>query len=208
VGVVLVTTVGYLALAYLFRYLCDSYAAHCCAADKNHTMRHYLALDEENKNEYVNILTSMVNVVIALSLLTVSANTCDPPSRQDDVLFGNTFVQNTYCIDHPTLPALCSIMYFLGYITYDSIWMGATFTDSKTGRQELVHHIIGFTGCFMNILVGKYMTTLGAFSLINEISSIFNNIRKLLSIHQNKGLMYTVNGVAFTLSFLLCRVIF
>ena len=47
----------------------------------------------------------------------------------------------------------------------------------------MVHHVIGFTGCFMNIMVGRYMTSLGAFSMINEVSSLFNNVRKLLSYH-------------------------
>jgi len=114
----------------------DTYATHCCAADKNHTMRHYLSLPAEGKNEYVNVFTSMVNIVCCLSFLVITARACDPPAalRKDDLMFGNTYIRNDYCVDHPSVSALCSIMYFLGYITYDSIFMAATFTESTTGR--------------------------------------------------------------------------
>ena len=138
---------------------------------------------------------------------------CDPPKEQrlDDITMGNTYLRNTWCVENPNIHEVIAVMYFLGYLIWDTIVCVYFIGDVTSGaaQQNLLHHAIGILGCIGNIYVGTYVTTMSCASMITEISTPFINLRWFLATHKKTdGTLYFVNGLTFTLLFFVFRNVF
>ena len=116
-------------------------------------------------------------------------------------------MRNDWCVDNAKLSELMSLLYFFGYLIYH-------FTQSLNGSTpwtvpDYIHHIFSAVGCIAAVFAGRYVATMATLSMIVEISTYFHNARLLMVIHKaTASKVYLVNGIIFTLTFLIFRVIF
>ena len=115
---------------------------------------------------------------------------------------GNIHMRNNWCVDNTNVTEVMAMAYFLGYVVYDFIEQ----MKSRPQMAEVAHHVVVILGALIDLVCGKYLMTLGVLLMILEVTTIFNNVRKLLTSHKVKeGLLFLVNGVLFALSFLVVR---
>jgi len=81
--------------------------------------------------------------------------------------------------------------------------------NSSAARLEIIHHVVGIVGSALTLFAGKYVISMASFTLITEVSTVFNNIRKLLLTHGMKdSKLFIANGIVFTFTFLVFRGMF
>jgi hypothetical protein len=156
-------------------------------------------------------MTSNLNVLICCFALPYGWYQCDPPAaeRRDDVFMGNTVWRNDWCVSHVRHVDVIGAQYWFGYVLYDLRFILGPGLCTTHGLGMLLHHIASGFGTIPVLFTGKYIGTMAVLSLFCEVSTPFNNLRLWLSIHKmNKGTVYKINGIFFTLTFLFCRGVF
>ena len=75
-----------------------------------------------DKYLYVSYVLSIVNAAVLLTYCIIGASRCDPPQehRKNDITLGNTYLRNTWCVENPNVHEIVSVMYFLGYLIWDT----------------------------------------------------------------------------------------
>lgn len=141
----------------------------------------------------------------------VTLVSCEPPHKYSVAgTFGNTYINNDYCVDNPSLLQSYGVLFFLAYLTVDLYLCLFLIKDTSSGMlQNYVHHALGICGTVAGILCGRMILTLSCATLLTEFSTPFVSLRALLSIHKKTSTtLYLVNGLLMTLSFFVCRVLF
>lgn len=74
--------------------------------------------------------------------------------------------------------------------------------------QTSIHHFIGTFGFINCIQMGSCYAIVCSIGCITEVSTIFLTLKGVLTVHERtKGLFYIVNGILFTVSYFLFRVV-
>ena len=75
--------------------------------------------------------------------------------------------------------------------------------------QTYAHHLLGIAGASCGLYVGGFIGSVSQLTWITEASTPLVNLRWILADHKmSDGFLYVFNGVAMTVVFFFCRVIF
>ena len=200
----------YAVLYFGIKAAVTKYADRCWSQDAKSSWIGFINLTEPQKFLYVSYITSAINALGCLTFMYWGTTSCDPPAdlRKDDLLFGNTYMRNEYCVDHPNIWEIYCLSQFLGYLCFDLVICVFFIGDLTTpaALQNLLHHFLGIVGAVGALVTGRYILTLSVASCINELSTPNVNIRYFLAVHKKtNGLLYIVNGLTFTVLFFIFR---
>ena len=159
---------------------------------------------------YCAMYTSTINCFVVMIIAFWGTISCDPPAgfRNDNEFLGNTGYNNDWCVDNPSNFDILTMSYFTGYMFYELFSLVFLIGDlsSHTAKEDLMHHVLGLTASICAVLGGRYVLSAYRMTAVIELSTIFNNLRILLTKHNNKdGSLYFYNGMLLTLAFLCTR---
>jgi len=158
---------------------------------------------------YITFITSVINAFGCLFGCYLGLTNCSPPDdRKIDGFLGNTYIRNDYCVDHYNIYELLAVVYFLGYLIWDTYVCVFMLNDvtSAGAVENLFHHGLGVIGSLGNIFMGRYLPSLSTASMLTELSTPFCNMRWFLYTHKKTtGKIYIINGLCFLFSFFIAR---
>ena len=80
---------------------------------------------------------------------------------------------------------------------------------SKTAQLFYLHHFLSVFGALTGICVGRFFATFSNVTMITESTTLFVNLRFLLSFHEmSDTTLYRWNGYTMTASFFVLRCLF
>ena len=136
-------TVWNSAVGYTFLYGCfyvgiDMFAKYRLSKNSSTTMKHYDSLSQEAKCTYVSYMVSTVNAIYCVVLFIASVFSCEPPEKfsKSNMILGNTFLRNDWCVDNPNIEEVRVTMFFLGYLIHDSLVVLFLIKDTKSPASK------------------------------------------------------------------------
>jgi hypothetical protein len=201
------TAAGYMALAkFIYAFCLNKFEAD----PEGSSFKFFGAMSKGDRIYYCALYTSTLNCFIVMAIAFWGTISCDPPTefRNDKDFLGNTGYNNDWCVDNPSTYDIFTMSYFAGYMFYELFSLVFLIGDltSHTGKEDLMHHVLGLNAAICAILGGRYVLSVYRMTAVVELSSIFNNLRIGLTKHNNKeGSLYFYNGMLLTISFLVTR---
>jgi hypothetical protein len=200
------TFVWYMAIGTAIFEFC----LHRSELDPQGTFKFFTDMSHTERIYYCSIYTSTINCIIVFVIANYATFLCEPPVeyQRNDILLGNTGYRNEWCMDNTTNFDILIMSYFTGYMLYEFVNVVFFIGDfkSNTAREDIMHHVLGLTAAISCTIGGGYVLSGYRLSAIIELSTIFNNIRILLTKHNYKdGRIYFYNGLFLTLTFLIVR---
>lgn len=87
-----------------------AYSTSAVKADPKSTWKIYLDLDQKKRYLYITYITSVMNAFGCLCGCFLGFSNCTPPlEKQLPGFFGNTYIMNDWCVDHPNVYEILAV---------------------------------------------------------------------------------------------------